>query len=144
MAIVMGMILFFSMLGGLILGFLTGFIVVKSEWKIKKDKITKKKIQITDKKFNFKKIKFSGKVKHFFKKIFTKIHLRKSTVKSKTEDVELGEELLNKKLKKGENSIVDFNCAADGESSAEHIKKMRMHEDSAYNVLKDRKKTPTQ
>lgn len=141
MEIVLGMILFFSMAGGLALGFLTGFIIVKSKGKNEKEKTAKKESKITDKKFKFKKIKFSGKFKRFFKQIFSKIRICKSAVKSETEDPEAGEELLNKKLKKGENSIVDFNCAADGESSAEHIKKMRTHEDSAYNVLKNKKKT---
>jgi len=47
---------------------------------------------------------------------------------------------LTRKMPPKEFSIADFNCAADGLETEEHISSQQQRQDNAYNALKRRKR----
>ncbi len=47
-----------------------------------------------------------------------------------------GTQILEEKLQKNDESLIEFNCAADNIPVTEYVKEKRKREDSAYNILK--------
>jgi len=65
--------------------------------------------------------------------------VKKAEKSPETEKPEILERLLTPKLPFKEFSVTDFNCAADGHESDEHIVGRQRRQDNAYNNLKSRK-----
>jgi len=68
-----------------------------------------------------------------------KKRIKKPKTQPKTEEPEVSEGLLTKKMPPKDFSVTDFNCAADGYDSDDHIAGRQRQQDNAYNSLKSRK-----
>lgn len=57
-----------------------------------------------------------------------------------SDDPEVSQSPLTRKIPAKDFSVTDFNCAADGVEADEHINARQQTQDNAYNALKRRKK----
>ncbi len=118
-----GMLLFLSILIGFSLGVSVVFILI----------LAKRRNTRKDKSHPQKMKRSVGKIKQYIK-----AHKRCS--KPKKDHTSNGKDLLQSKIREKDSSFVEFNCAAEGVDTAEYIRERQSHEDTAYNVLKEKTK----